>query len=65
MLYFNHDRRLTMTDIIDPFIIPENSQGLGNRFVDTGGTNFNHTFNFLEVDTGNFACLQSHDDDLW
>jgi hypothetical protein len=23
MLYFNHDRRLTMTNVIDPIIIPE------------------------------------------
>jgi hypothetical protein len=61
MLYFNHDRRLTMTDVIDPFIIPENSQGLDHRLVDAGGTNFNHMFNLLEVDTGNFARLQSHE----
>ena len=43
---FNHDRRLPMTDVIDPIIIPENSQGLSNRFVDTGGTNFNRMFNW-------------------
>jgi hypothetical protein len=45
-----------------PFIIPENPQGLSHRLVDAGGTNFNHMFNLLEVDTGNFARLQSHDD---
>jgi hypothetical protein len=47
-----------------PFIIPENPQGLSHRLVDAGGTNFNHMFNLLEVYTGNFARLQSHDDDL-
>ena len=64
MLYFNHDRRLPMTDVINPFIISENSQRLGNRFVDAGGTNFNRVFNLLEIETGHLACLQGHKDDL-
>ena len=64
MLYFNHDRRLTTTNIIDPFIIPEDSQGLSNRFVDAGDINFNRMFNLLEVDTGHFARLEGHNDDL-
>jgi hypothetical protein len=33
MLYFNRDRLPTMPDFIDPFVIPENAQGLANRFV--------------------------------
>ena len=53
-----------MTDVIDPFIIPENSQGLSHRFVDAGGANFNRMFNLLEIETGYFARLQSHEDDL-
>jgi hypothetical protein len=64
MLHFNHDRRLTMTDVVDPFIVKENSQGLGDRLVDAACTNFNRMFNFLKIETGNFARLQSHDDDL-
>jgi hypothetical protein len=64
MLYFNYNRRLTTTYIIDPFIIPEDSQGLSNRFVDAGDINFNRMFNLLEVDTGHFARLEGHNDDL-
>ena len=64
MLYFNHDRRLTMTDVVDPFIVTENSQGLSNRLVDAAGTNFNHMFNLLEIEAGHFACLQGRNDDL-
>jgi hypothetical protein len=47
LLYFNHDRRLTMTYVIGPFVIPENSQCLSYGLVDTGGTNFNHMFNYI------------------
>jgi len=47
LLYFNHDRRLTMTDVIGPFVIPENSQRLSYGLVGTGGTNFNHMFNYI------------------
>jgi hypothetical protein len=64
ILYFNHDRRLTMTDVIDSFIIPENSQCLSDGLVETGSPNFNYMFNLLEVDTGHFARLQGHDNDL-
>jgi hypothetical protein len=64
MLYFNHDRRLTMTDVVDPFIVTENSQGLRNRFVDAAGTNFNHMFNLLKIEAGDFTRLQRHNDDL-
>jgi hypothetical protein len=42
-------------DVIDPFIIPENAQGLGNRFVNASGTNFNRMFNSLEIETRDFA----------
>jgi hypothetical protein len=64
MFYFNYDRRLTTTNIIDPFIIPEDSQGLSHRLIDTGGTNLNRMFGLLEIETGYFARLQGHDDDL-
>ena len=64
MLYFNHDRRLTMTDLIDPFIVTENAQGLSNRLVDAPGTNFDDMFNLLEIEAGDFARLQGHNDDL-
>src|SRR6202043_1414166 len=64
MLYFNSDRGLTVPDVLNPIIVAENPQSLGYRFVDAAGTNFNRMFNFLKIETGNFARLQSHHDDL-
>jgi hypothetical protein len=64
MLYFNRDRRLTVADVLDPSIIAENPQSLGDRPVDAASTNFNRMFNFLKIETGNFARLQRHHDDL-
>ena len=58
------DAANSLDDVFDPFIIPENSQGLSHRLVNAGGANFNHMFNLLEVDTGYFARLQSHEDVL-
>jgi hypothetical protein len=48
----------------DPFIVAENPQSLGDRLVVAAGTNFNRMFNFLKIETGNCARLQSHNDDL-
>src|ERR1700726_3046069 len=64
MLYFNSDRGLTVPDVLNPIIVAENPQSLGDRLVDTAGTNFNRMFNFLKIETGNFARLQRHHDDL-
>jgi hypothetical protein len=64
MLYFNRDGRLTAPDVLDPIIIAENPQSLGNGLVDAAGTNFNRMFNFLKIETGHFARLQRHHDDL-
>src|SRR6202795_5193417 len=64
MLYFNRDRRLTAPDVLDPSIVAKNSQRLGYRLVDAAGTNFNRMFNFLKIETGNFARLQRHHDDI-
>jgi hypothetical protein len=64
MLYFNHERRLTTTNVVDPFIVTENSPGLSHRLVDAAGTNFNHMFNLLEIEARDFAGLQGHNDDL-
>jgi hypothetical protein len=64
MLYFNSDRGLTVPDVLNPIIVAENPQSLGDRLVDAAGTNFNRMFNFLKIETGNFARLQSHNDDL-
>jgi hypothetical protein len=64
MLYFNHDRSSTVTDVIDPLIIQENPQSLSDRLLDAGGVNFNYMFNLLEVERGYFVRLQSHDEDL-
>ena len=47
------------SDLLDPFIVTENSQRLGDRLVDAAGTNFNRMFNFLLIETGNCAGLQS------
>jgi hypothetical protein len=58
MLYFNRDRRLTAPEVLDPFIVTENPQSLGDRLVDAAGTNFNRMFNFLKIEKGNFARLQ-------
>ena len=64
LLYFNRDRCPTMADILYPFIVAESPQSLSDRFLDAAGTNFNRMFNFLKVETGNCACLQSHKHDL-
>src|ERR1700688_272949 len=64
MLYFNSDRGLTVPDVLNPIIVAENPQILGYRLVDAAGTNFNRMFNFLKIETGNFARLQRHYDDL-
>ena len=53
-----------MTHFLYPFIVAENTQGLGNRLVDAAGTNFNRMFNLLEIETGHFARLQGHDQEL-
>jgi hypothetical protein len=63
-LYFNKDRRLTVPEVLDSFIVMENPQSLGDRLVDAAGTNFNRMFNFLKIETGNFARLQRHNNDL-
>jgi hypothetical protein len=38
MLYFNSDRRLTAPEVLDPFVVTENPQSLGDRLVDATGT---------------------------
>src|SRR5260370_40993791 len=62
--HFNSDRGLTVADVLNPIIIAENLQSLGYRLVDAAGTNFNRMFNFLKIETGDFARLQRHQDDL-
>jgi hypothetical protein len=57
-------RMLTAADILNPFIVAENPQSLGDLFVDAAGINFNRMFNLLAVETVNFARPQGHDDDL-
>ena len=64
MLYFNSGRLLTAPDVLNPINVAENPQGLGYCLVDAAGTNFNRMFNFLKIETGNFARLQRHHDDL-
>ena len=64
MLYFNSDRGLTVPDVLNPSIVAENPQSLGDRLVNAAGTNFNRMFHFLQIETGNCARLQSHKDDL-
>src|SRR6266852_4178494 len=64
MPYFNSDRGLTVPDVLNPIIVAENPQSLGYRLVDAAGTNFNRMFNFLKIETGDFARLQRHHDDL-
>jgi hypothetical protein len=53
-----------MPDVVDPFVVVENPQGLSNRLVDAVGTNFNRMFNLLEIETGHFAGLQGHNQEL-
>jgi hypothetical protein len=64
VLYFNSDRGLTVPDVLNPIIVAENPQSLGDRLVDAAGTNFNRMFNFLKIETGDFARLQRQYDDL-
>jgi hypothetical protein len=37
-LYFNKDGRLTVPDVLGPFIVAEYSQGIGDRLVQASGT---------------------------
>jgi hypothetical protein len=60
MLYFNRDRRLAAPDVLDPFIVTENPQGLGDRLIDAAGAHLDSVFNALMVDAGNSARFQSH-----
>jgi hypothetical protein len=53
-----------MPDVVDPFVVAKNPQGLSNCLVDAGGPNFNRMFNLLEIETGHFAGLQGHDQEL-
>src|SRR6266851_3660565 len=64
MLYFNSDRGQTVPDVLNAIIVAENPQSLGYRLVDAAGTNFNRMFNFLKIETGDFARLQRHHDDF-
>ena len=64
MLYFKSDRGLTVPDVLNPSIVAENPQSLGDRLVDAVGSNFNRMFNFLKIETGDFARLQRYNDDL-
>src|ERR1700730_16461641 len=64
MLYFKSDRGLTVPDVLNPSIVAENPQSLGDRLVDAAGSNFNRMFNFLKIETEDFARLQRHNDDL-
>ena len=64
MLYFKSDRGLTVPDVLNPSIVAENPQSLGDRLVDAVGSNFNRMFNFLKIETGNLARPQSHTFDL-
>jgi hypothetical protein len=64
MLHFNRDRRLTASDVLDPFIVPENPQRLGDRLVDARGADLDRVFNSSEIEAGNPARLQGHTRDL-
>ncbi len=55
---------LTVPEVLDPFIVAENPQSLGDRLVDAAGANFNRMFNFLKIEIGNCARLQSQENDL-
>jgi hypothetical protein len=63
-LYFNRDGRLAAPEVLDPFVVTKNPQRLGDRLVDAAGTNFNRMFDFLKIEIGNFAGLQSNNNDL-
>src|ERR1700730_4369267 len=39
MLYFKSDRGLTVPDVLNPSIVAENPQSLGDRLVDAAGSN--------------------------
>ena len=60
--YFNRDGRLAASEILDPFVVAQNPQRLGDRLVTD--TNFNCLFNFPKIETGDFARLQGNIDDL-
>ena len=44
MLYCNSDRGLTVTNVLNPSIVAESPQSLGDRLVDAAGTNFNRMY---------------------
>jgi hypothetical protein len=53
-----------MPDVLNPIIVAENPQSLGDRLVHAAGTDFNRMFNLLKIETGNFARLHRHHADL-
>jgi hypothetical protein len=59
ILYFKSDRGLTVPDVLNPSFVAENPQSLGDRLVDAVGSNFNRMFNFLKIETGDFAVFNA------
>ena len=57
MLYFNREQRLTVPNVLDPFIATENPQSLGYCFIDAAGAYLDRVFDSLEIEAGDFARL--------
>jgi hypothetical protein len=60
MLHLDGDRRLAASDVLDPFILTKDPQGLGNRFVEAGCGHLDSVFNSDKINARNPARLQSH-----
>jgi hypothetical protein len=60
MLHLNRDRRLTVPNTLDPFIVTKNPQRLGDGLVKAAGGHLDGVFNSAKVNARNSACLESH-----
>jgi hypothetical protein len=63
MLYFYGYRRLAAPEALDPFIVAENPQRLGDRLIEAAGAHLDRVFNSLEIDAANFHVFRTTLDD--
>ena len=51
---------MTAPDVLDPFIVAENSQSLGDRLAETASASLDRVLNPAEVEARHSAGLESH-----
>jgi len=57
MLHFNREQRLTASDVLDPFIVADNSQRPGDRLVEAASADLDRVFNSSDIEAGNLIRI--------